>query len=185
MKNKPIILFLIGIALGTGACFNSNRCVTITIDRIITELPESLGRIHSVWYDVRVHNHCKDTVRYRVRTDKEITRMIPMYGITAFISPDIYLIYRNDTIYDNFMVRERLSTNKEHIIAPNQSRSIVFVPNAWIVMELYETKYMEEFETEKDFWLDIVKHGVLHVVVDGKTHRVKNHGLFLEFNEED
>jgi hypothetical protein len=185
MKDKLIILSLIGVVFGTLSCFNPSKCVTVTIDKISTEQPESLGRIFSIWYSVQIHNHCKDTVRYYHRTDKQITiKMIPEYRDTVFVPSNIYLTYRNDTIHSNTM-GGFLSINWEFPIPPNQNHNIVFIPNAWIVSELYKIKYVEEFETKEDFWLDIVKHGVLHVVVDGKTHRVKNHGLSLEFNEED
>jgi len=185
-RNKLIIILsLIGIVLGTLSCFKPNNCVTVTVDRISTEEPEVASYIVTVWYNVRIHNHCIDTVRHYYRNNKQITvQMIPERRTTVFVSSDIYLVYKNDTIYSGNWDTKPSTRDKEFIIAPNQNRLIHFSPCSWIVRELYETKYLNNFNTRKDFWLDIVKHGVLHIVVDGKTHKVENRELSLEYASE-
>jgi len=147
--------------------------VDVEIDAVSTPEHESGSYIAIVRYEYVVRNNSDIPVTIHYSQidklyDPEIEGLIP---IDLPVFANVFLLFHNDTIWGGYGLRIEPF---DIIVHKSSCYKGFFELQGFLLSQLYENKYEILYSREKDFILDVVKDGLLCVVVGDSVYKVKN-----------
>jgi len=167
---RSIIVCLIIIVLSS-CTFQPN--VDVEIVSVSTPSHESDNFISFVryWYIINNNSDTPITIHYS-QIDKMYDPGVEgLISINLPVFSNVFLIFQKDTIWGGYGWRFEPYDTTVH----KSSHFKGFFELNWMLLsQLYETKYENLYTSEKDFILDVVKDGLLCVIIGDSVYKVKN-----------
>jgi len=167
---RSVIVCLIIMVLSS-CTFQQN--VNVEIDGVSTPSHESGSYIAFVRYKYVVRNNSDKPVSIQFSQvdkiyDPGVEGLIP---INLPVFSNVFIIFQQDTIWGGYAWRFEPYDTTIH----KSSHFKGFFELNWMLLsQLFETKYENLYTNEKDFILDVVKDGLLCVVVGDSVYKVRN-----------
>ena len=152
--------------------------VEIEIVKVSTPTQESADYVSDVryWYVIKNDSDIPLTIKdsYIEKTFDPMLEGLEPADLNVL--SNTFILFEKDTLWgtrsifhgSHFWERPD-STIKKHILYED-----LFVLQSWLLYQQFRDRYSNCYENEKDFKLDVVRKGVLCVVIDDKVYKTKN-----------
>jgi hypothetical protein len=169
---RTIIACFIIIVLSS--CTFHNK-VDIEIVAVSTPIHESVDYIGFVRYEYEIRNNSDIPISIHYsQIDKIFDPRVEGLNPTDIpVLANLFLLFEKDTIWGTPGYGRRFEAY-DTTLHKSKHFNGLFELNWMLLSQLYETKYENLYEREKDFILDVIKEGVLCVVIQDSIYKIKN-----------